>query len=138
FEENEFLLGAEYLTPLYNYIKNEQVIKIQYQSFKSNQIQSYTISPYHLKQYNKRWFLFGRNHVSAKLQNLALDRIKSINPINIEFSENTIDFDEYFEDIVGVSNDVQKETAKVKILLSDNIIPYILSKPVHGSQKVHD
>lgn len=78
FEENEFLIGAEHLTPLYNFIKHKQVLSIQYKSFKQEQIQEFIISPYHLKQYNKRWFLFGKNHTTLELQNLALDRIQSI------------------------------------------------------------
>ncbi|MFV0200142.1 WYL domain-containing protein [Empedobacter falsenii] len=138
FEENEFLIGIEHLTPLYNYIKNKQVLLLTYQSFKSNELQEFIISPYYLKQYNNRWFLFGWNQKGEYIQNLALDRIKSINPINIEFSENTIDFDEYFEDIIGVTNFENNEVLKVKIQLSDSVLPYIESKPIHGSQKIID
>ena len=49
-----------------------------------------------------------------------------------------IDFKEYFEDIIGVSNDESKDAVNVKMELSENIIPYISSKPIHGSQKIKE
>ncbi len=137
FEENEFLVGLEYLVPLYNYIKNEQTLNINYQAFKYNEQHTYLISPYHLKQYNNRWFLFGWNHESKFLQNLALDRIKSLALTTEKYQDLLIDFDEYFEDIVGVTNDNTKEVFDIKIQLSESIIPYIKSKPLHGSQKIN-
>lgn len=138
FEENEFLRGIEHLTPLYNYIKNKQSIVIKYQSFKSDLVQNFSISPYYLKQYNKRWFLFGWNNDFYNLQNLALDRIIEINPQDLKFIETTIDFEEYFEDIIGVTNFEENEIENVIIQLSSNIVPYIQSKPIHGSQKIKD
>ena len=136
FEENEFLVGLEYLVPLYNYIKNEQTLNISYQAFKYNEVQTFLISPYYLKQYNNRWFLFGWNHENKFLQNLALDRIKLIVITTEKHQKSSYDFEEYFEDIIGVTNDITKEVLDLKIQLSDNIIPYIKSKPIHGSQKI--
>lgn len=136
FEENEFLTGLNYLADLYNYIKNKQVLKIQYKSFKSEETQTFIISPYHLKQYNNRWFLFGQNHVYNNIQNIALDRFVGIEMIQTDFLENTIDFEEYFEDIIGVTNEANKTVEQIAIELTNNIIPYVVSKPLHGSQKV--
>lgn len=138
FEENEFLIGIEHLTPLYNYIKNKQVLNINYQSYKSEQVQEFIISPYYLKQYNNRWFLFGWNQKGEYIQNLALDRIQSIDSINELYIKSNIDYTEFFEDIIGVTNQLEKEIVNVKIQLSDNIVPYIKSKPIHGSQKIVD
>ena len=75
FEENEFLKGLEYLNILYQYISKNQCVEIFYKSFKSEKGEAIVISPYYLKQYNNRWFLFGWNHHVGKIQNLALDRI---------------------------------------------------------------
>ena len=134
FEDNEFLIGIEYLNSLYQYISNEQTLEIKYKSFTSENSNVYLISPYFLKQYNNRWFLFGWNHSDNYLQNLSLDRIENIEASDTKYIDNSINLDEYFEDIVGVSNDLSTESVIVKIELSANIIPYIQSKPVHGSQ----
>ncbi|WP_332022050.1 helix-turn-helix transcriptional regulator [Kaistella sp.] len=136
FEENEFLKGLEFLNPLYQFIVNKQCLSIKYKGYSAEIENIFTVSPYYLKQYNNRWFLFGHNSQVEKIQNLALDRIIAISPCDNPFQESTVDFEEYFEDIVGVSNDITKEVVDVKIKLSDNILPYINSKPIHGSQHV--
>lgn len=138
FEDNEFLKGIELLNPLYHHIANTQTIDIKYQGFNSDKENIFNISPYYLKQYNNRWFLFGHNHQFDKIQNLALDRIVDIQPSKTAFKICEIDFKEYFEDIIGVSNDEYKEAINVEIELSENIIPYIRSKPIHGSQKLKE
>lgn len=138
FEENEFLKGIEYLNPLYHNIINEQCLDIHYQGFNSTRKNIFTVSPYFLKQYNNRWFLFGHNHKVDKIQNLALDRILQIQPVKTKFEVCNIDFDEYFEDIIGVSNDIDLETDVITIELDEKIIPYIESKPLHGSQKIRN
>lgn len=136
FEENEFLKGLGFLNVLYQYISQNQSVKIAYKSFKSDAESQFTISPYYLKQYNNRWFLFGWNQKFANIQNLALDRIISIENSKENFIKNEIDFNEYFEDIIGVSNNLEENAVKISIQLSDSILPYIVSKPIHGSQKI--
>ncbi|MDQ0478155.1 YafY family protein [Chryseobacterium sp. MDT2-18] len=136
FEENEFLKGLGFLNVLYQYISQNQSAEITYKSFKSDAESQFTISPYYLKQYNNRWFLFGWNHQFGNIQNLALDRIINIENSNETFINNEIDFNDYFEDIIGVSNNLEENAVKISIKLSDNIIPYIISKPIHGSQKI--
>ena len=134
FEENEYLDGLEHLNLLYQFIINCQCLLVSYKSFKSQDKNSFIISPYYLKQYNNRWFLFGQNHELNKLQNLALDRIISLKPVSDSYIETTFDFENYFEDIVGVTNIELQEVEEIVIELTQNIIPYILSKPIHGSQ----
>ena len=136
FEENEFLKGLEFLNILYQYISKNQCIEILYKSFKSENAETIVLSPYYLKQYNNRWFLFGRNHQYQKIQNVALDRILKIDDSKEKYIDNETDFNEYFEDIVGVTNNENEEVQKIKIQISENIIPYIASKPLNGSQKI--
>ena len=136
FEENEFLKGIEFLNPLYHHILEKQVILVEYKGFSNSQAKSYTISPYYLKQYNNRWFLFGWNHNIEKIQNIALDRICEIDIVDDgNYIDKSLDFEEYFEDIIGVSNDLAQEPVKIKMEVQDDLLPYILSKPIHGSQK---
>ena len=115
---------------------NEQCLDIHYQGFNSPNKNVFTVSPYYLKQYNNRWFLFGHNHKEEKIQNLALDRIKEIQASKKRYEPCEIDFDEYFEDIIGVTNNQEQQPAQIVIELSNNIKPYILSKPIHGSQNI--
>lgn len=136
FEENEFLVGSEFLSPLYQFILNKNAIKISYKSFKSEKTINIIFSPQFLKQYNNRWFVFGINSDYGNIQNLALDRIKKISVSKVNYLDTAVDYDEYFDDIIGVSNDLEKEPIKVILQLTDQVAPYISTKPLHGSQKI--
>lgn len=137
FDQNIDLKGLNYFGELFNAILHKKVLKIKYKSFKSNEIIEHTIHPWYLKQYNNRWFLFGKNPEYKEVTNLALDRIEGeILPVNQRFIENTeIDFDEYFEDIIGVTKPAGNQVEKVKLWFSSAQAPYIHTKPLHGTQK---
>lgn len=137
YDHNPFLHGLEYLQELYQYILNKSVIKISYQSYRAEEPIDIIMHPYHLKQFNSRWFLFGWNHDRQSLQNLALDRMKGIELEHIAFYQESIDFEEYFEDIIGVTDNPEQAVEKVELEAESSLLPYILSKPIHGSQKVN-
>lgn len=135
YEKNPFLKGIENLSVLYNYIVNRQVIKIKYQHFTQGEMIHY-FHPYYLKQYNNRWFLFGiTDHDKDFLTNLPLDRITEIEPTHIEYIPNTkFDFEEYFEDVVGVSVPRSGNPEKVILKFGEKRYPYVITKPLHPSQ----
>ncbi len=138
FEHNPYLKGIDFLQDLYNYIKQTTVLKISYQSFKMETPNDFIIHPYYLKQFNNRWFLFGLNDELEKIQNLPLDRIQVIELYHKPFKECTIDFEEYFDDILGVSNPEEQELEDIVLEFTSHRLPYIISKPIHGSQKLKD
>jgi predicted DNA-binding transcriptional regulator YafY len=135
FDHNPYLIGIDHLQGLYNFIKNSAVLKISYKSFKMDTPVFYIIHPYHLKQYNNRWFLFGLNQDFEKIQNLALDRIISIEHISVPYIPCSFDFEDFFEDIIGVTNPEDKEAENILLQFTEQRLPYVLSKPLHGSQK---
>ncbi|WP_221391600.1 YafY family protein [Dyadobacter sp. NIV53] len=141
FDNNRYLTGIEYLGRLFHDILYKRPLSIQYQPYKLDKLTEYVIHPYYLKQYNNRWFLFGLHNDYKKITNLALDRIAGISQIEIPFIPNTIcDFNEYFEDIIGVTKYEHVEVQKIILAFDKQIAPYILSKPLHESQKLvsHD
>lgn len=135
YEQNPFLKGIDWLSPLFNYIVNKQALFIEYTSFKAGP-RMCVFHPYYLKQYNNRWFLFGRDRSNGEyLTNLALDRIDSIEPASVPYVPNDkYDFGEYFEDVVGVSVPRSGEPVDVILQFDDNTYPYVENKPIHGSQ----
>jgi len=136
FDQNEYLVGLDNLPTLYKSITNKSALIIEYQSFKDTKSKQLIIHPYYLKQFNKRWFLFGLNDKDKLIYNLPLDRIKSISQSSEKYIENiTLDFKEYFEDIVGVSFTPGEKPIKIKLRINNEVTPYVLTKPLHGSQK---
>jgi predicted DNA-binding transcriptional regulator YafY len=115
FDNNSYLKGIEYFGQLYNAILYKKVLQINYQPFGSIEIEQLRFHPYYLKQFNNRWFLFGYSEASQKYDwNLALDRIIDLNELDTEYKQNTsIDWSEYFEDIVGVTKPVGKDAENI-------------------------
>lgn len=139
FDQNDFLKGLEFITPIYNSILYKKAIRIEYKSFKQDTSQSIIFHPYFLKQYNNRWYVFGKNDASQFIMNLALDRITAIEESKIEYSPNkSIDFNEYFEDIIGVTLSNDGKVQNIAIKVSNELLPYIKTKPIHGSQKLKE
>lgn len=139
FDHNPYLRGIENLGTLFSAIINRQVLRIQYQSFKSAFESDIDFHPYFLKEYNKRWFVFGyHSDLQIPDWNLALDRIRSIMPSRTEFKPcpNTIDWREYFEDFIGVTKSPTQDLVKVNLWVHPATAPYLMTKPLHGSQKV--
>lgn len=137
FEQNEYLKGLEYIPEIYNAILYKKVLHIDYKNFKTENLTTIIINPYYLKQYNMRWFLFGKSQGYETITNLALDRIEKIDSGSQVYMETDIDFSQYFEDIIGVT--IPNENVVDIILEVDKtLIPYITTKPLHGSQKIKE
>lgn len=138
FDNNEDYRGLEHITPLFNAIMYKRVLRVIYQDFKSAVQYELEFHPYHLKQHNSRWFVFGKDPDKPHLDisNLALDRIKAIAEIEVPYKNNDINWDEYFSDIIGVSKH-NAPVEEVKILIKDEEqASYIATKPLHQTQKM--
>ena len=103
--------------------------------------QTMVIYPHYMKQYNSRWFLFGlEDHAEYGMSpvNKALDRIVKFSIANVRFVENDqIDYETYFDDIVGVTHDRKHpEVEHVVLKFAKERFPYVVSKPIHQSQQV--
>ena len=137
FDSNLYLKGIEHLGELYNAITYKKILIINYQPFSAEFPSEITIHPYYLKQFNNRWFLFGYNPAYEKSDwNMALDRMISIKEIPGNYqSNNSIDWNEYFEDIIGVTKPNDALVENIKLHFYGLTGKYIESKPIHGSQR---
>ncbi len=139
FEENQYLTGKEHIGILYDAISNKQVLNIQYHPFKHDESILIILHPYFLKQYNNRWFLFGKSRDAKTVTTIALDRIEVIEAVSEVFIPNTeINFEEYFDDVVGVSVPNNGTTENVILKIDAESWPYVKTKPIHGSQKIKE
>ncbi|MBP6234849.1 MAG: WYL domain-containing protein [Saprospiraceae bacterium] len=137
FDANPYLKGIEHLSTLYQAIKNKTVLHILYQDFNSPEPYIITLHPYHLKQYNNRWFLFGRNEEkNIATWNLAIDRMLEITASSDKYILNTeIDWTDYFDDIIGVTKLPDAYTEELILHFYGIAGKYVENKPIHGSQK---
>lgn len=137
FDHNEQLIGLEYLSDIIDATVNHQTLDMSYRSYKGEE-RRVRFHPYFVKQYNARWFVFGLDEEFDRIMNMALDRIQSLNLSKVTFRSNEkIDFDSYFKDVIGVTipnDDVKKEDIKLKF--TPERFPYVVSKPLHHSQQI--
>lgn len=137
FDTNIDLKGIEYLSPLFSAIVNQQVLRVRYKSFTDENESLFTFHPYFLKQYNNRWFVLGLNHENKNpYWNLALDRIISIENSKDNYIHTEVDWEDYFFDIIGVTRYANQSPQVVELEFTAEQSPYIITKPLHPSQKV--
>lgn len=130
--EDSSLIGR-----LFTAISQQQVIEISYHRFAEPDKQlTVCLHPYLLKEYNHRWFLFAAAESDGKLLCFALDRIDDVTP---QPSHKYIPFDgnleEYFDDIIGVTNYADEPVQHIVFWVNDNSKDYVKTKPIHGSQR---
>lgn len=137
FEKNELLKGLKHIDPLHKSIINKKTIEISYQSFKAKLPQVITFYPYLLKEYRNRWFVLGANRKGKAIMILALDRIEHFKEINSEkYHKAEFDVNSYFNDVIGVSKMPNQTAQTVVIKIIKEHAPYIITKPLHPSQKI--
>ena len=157
FETNPQVMGMEWIPVLYDAILNRKVLRVTYAPFLSEPVQI-VIHPYLLKEWRKRWYLFGQKtedqmfsatgtpygelEVFGFIQrrdgiwNLSLDRIKAVEEATALTYQNNDCFDPetWFKDITGVTK--PEDQQPVHIMLEAALIgaQYMLTKPIHHSQ----
>lgn len=137
FEQNQYLKGLEFFSELFNAILYRKTLEVQYKGFKQEKPVVFCFYPYYLKQYNNRWFVFGRTDGRDNMTNMAIDRIQQLKESKAAFIENNlVNFDEFFEDMIGVSESMDRKPEKIVLQINKELWPYIETKPLHGSQKL--
>jgi predicted DNA-binding transcriptional regulator YafY len=135
FEQNQYLKGLEHVTTFFNAIHHQRTLNVNYAPFNRKNKIEYIFHAYHLKQYNQRWFVFGLTGTQHQLTNLALDRILSATESQIPYIPNSkFDFTEYFDDIIGVTLPENGLIETVILSVKKDFLPYLETKPLHGSQ----
>lgn len=115
-------------------IVEKECLKITYQPF-GREKKQHLFSAYLLKEYRNRWYAVGHSNPSEKIITLALDRITNIEASDKEYvSDNSFDPANYFKYSFGIT--VLGKPEKVQLRFIKSEAEYILTQPLHHSQKV--
>jgi predicted DNA-binding transcriptional regulator YafY len=137
FESNNLLQGLEWIKNIFDAIICKQALKVTYQPFNKPDKSDIIFSPYLLKEYRNRWFVFGKNTYYNSVNVLALDRVKNIRNASNKYDEALIfDSEKYFSNLIGVSVPKDAEVQTVEIKVKAEMVPYIITKPLHRNQTV--
>ena len=123
---------------LYESIIDEQTLLINYKVY-GKEAKEHTISPYMIKEYKNRFYLVARKHSIEKSELIycfGLDRI-----IDVKKSKEgyliTKGFNSknYFKDSFGITRKLNEEPLELVLRFNEKNSHYVLSNPLHHSQK---
>ena len=108
-----------------------------YQPFSARKPQQYVVFPYLLKEFRNRWFLFCSRATDLLMFKLALDRIVSVEPIDVPYRDNPqFDSEHFFDNVIGVTKNIGNKPQHITFRATREQSHYIATKPVHPSQKL--
>jgi predicted DNA-binding transcriptional regulator YafY len=129
--------GAAHIPAIVDAIKSLEVIRIAYQSFDRNEPKEHWVEPYHLREYQYRFYLIGKSQKAkgGTLLTFALDRIVDLWPTSKTFDEKNFDDASYYQHAIGVT---VPQGAPEKVVLSFTPLQgkYLKSQPIHPSQQI--
>ena len=137
YQSNRDYSGQSWVGKIYNQLIRKKIVIIEYKGFKDTEAYLRRIHPYHLKQYNNRWFLFGLEESESYkgITNLALDRIIKISETIEDVIPDKVNWADRFDEMIGVSRPNDKKAVEVKLRFSAKRIPYVITKPIHGASQ---
>lgn len=135
--------NIEYLPMLYEYIKNRQILSIDYKPYEEEKV-TLIFHPHYLKEYNGRWHLFGYVEEPEPKEgiDLALDRIVS-KPREVYDKDKKFVcapkrfYEAFFNNIVGVSHQEDNYYGVIRVRAhSLYIFKLMETKELHKSQEI--
>ena len=130
--ENSTLFGE-----LFTAISQQQVLELHYHTFDAlDNVKQVIIHPHLLKEYNRRWYLFGSSEDTGRLLNFRLDQIDRFDMLSShQYIPYPGNLNERFEDIIGVSLYDDRPLQTITFWVSDYSKNYVATKPLHESQR---
>lgn len=94
--------GTAYIDDVVEAMRTNTELVIDYQPYEGKR-ESFTMQPYALKVYNRRWYVLGYIKEKDAIRHLALERFLDLHTTNIMF-DIPKDFDarKYYKDVVGI------------------------------------
>ncbi len=138
--------GGDKLRQIIDAMRENRRIRIQYHKYSSAESKHYTLEPYCLKLYNRRWYMLVKkaealaqiedNDKNGDLFIFSLDRIESIEILQTKFIvDKNFDAEAYFNDCFGIMVVGKQKTERI-VLRAYGLEPYYLKDlPIHHSQK---
>ncbi len=127
--------GHMYLTAVMEAMTEGHEIVIGYQKYTSSETDTYTLRPYAIKEFAKRWYIIGHCIERKGIRVYGLDRIKSLGQTEKTFRmPKDFDVDELFSTSFGIYiPDAPGQT--ITFRTSHTEARFLRDLPIHRSQK---
>jgi len=136
FESEGSLRGIENLRTLVLAVKNKRKVSFTHENYWKGTKKQVVICPYHLKEYQSRWYVFGSLDGTNTFRTFGLDRITELKTLAVKFKPETKpNPTRFFDEVVGLTYSGTK-VEEVHIRIYPPQDKYVQSLPLHSTQKV--
>lgn len=128
--------GREYLITITEAMRDERTLLIEYPNVATDSYESYEVEPYFLKLNLRRWYLFGLNRATNKVETFTLARIKKISATENTFVlPNDFNPSNYFPG--GVESELGdiNEVLHITLRLDHGQQSLLRAQPLHHTQR---
>ncbi len=134
FDRSVLKMNPEFLKLSLNAIIQKQKMSFNYTNYATDESKNFIIQPVLLKEFQHRWYVCGNNE-AGEFRSFGLDRISNLIVLQETFRSSIKNPKALFDKIIGLS--VENDPSE-KIVLSFHPLQgkYILSQPIHLSQKI--
>jgi proteasome accessory factor B len=133
-DNNDKLKGLEHMESILEAIQNRRVIAFDYTKFSDSKTKRHEVEPYHLKEYDGRWYLLGLMKKGMTLY--SLDRFDNLQVTTKVYNRNPkINPKEQFLNQIGVSWGETEQPELVKLQFDNAQADYVETLPWHDSQE---
>lgn len=116
-------------------ITQQHQLEISYQRFGVETPYNVIVNPFLLKEYRNRWYLVARNVQVNEIRIYGLDRMPSARMLSSYYDEH-FDSEAFFQYALGITVFQDEEPEAVELLFDPEDAPYVLSNPLHHSQRI--
>lgn len=127
--------GHKHLTSIMEAMTEGYEVRISYQKYTSSQADTYTLRPYAVKEFAKRWYIVAYCREREALRVYGLDRIQSLEITDCRFEmEQGFDVDELFATSFGIYLP-EGPGQTITFRTSATEAKYLRDLPIHESQE---
>lgn len=127
--------GHHHLTTVMEAMTEGHEMVMSYQKYTTSEQDIYTIRPYAVKEFAKRWYIIAHCVERNGLRVYGLDRVIEINPTGKQFKmPSNFDVDELFATSFGIYV-ANGKPVNVKFRVSETEAKFIKDLPLHRSQE---
>ena len=138
--QNRILLESipssdDYLEETIEAMKKKRLICIVYQKYSSAESKQFSIAPYCIKLYHRRWYVLGRFD-SGKFAVFSFDRIQELTILEDTFEiDEDFSAEQFFSDCFGVVHGEDIPVQRIVIRAYGTERNYLRDLPMHHSQE---
>lgn len=128
--------NRNYLTNIIEAMKSNKVVTLTYKSFIHGSSHTFSVEPYCLKMFQKRWYLLAKNLIDNNLRIYGLDRLENFEETKEHFTmPKNFDANTYFSSFYGIVTDETIPLQRIVVRANRQHQHYLRSLPLHPTQK---